>query len=211
MLWGEVSEPAPDCRLLWSPQHQFHRPNIERKCEYNPIISRARVWGDHQIHGHSTSSLHRHAAVIRDAGYVLFWSCVWRTENIHCHFPFVCRNCWSYVLNLYHLLVTVCWGCQLWYWLTVCWCVYRNIWTFVMRSCAVTTYWLSKCWGENKTNVVKLLKQLRVGWDESEGFWVGNEINFAVFLIFVTGGVSFLITKCQGQPQSSLSIHHWYW
>ena len=45
-----------------------------------------------------------------------------RVENRElCHFPFVCRNCWSYVLNLYHLLVTVCWGCQLWYWLTVCW------------------------------------------------------------------------------------------
>ena len=90
--------------------------------------------------------------------------------------------------------------------------VYRNMWTFVMRSCSVTTYWLSRwCWGEDNMNVVKLLKQFRVGWDESEGLWVGNEINFAVFLIFVTGGVSFLITKCQGQPQSSLSIHHWYW
>ena len=76
------SEPAPRLQLV-----------VISPAPVSPVEYREKMWvylnnlqsssvGDHQIPGHSTSSLHRHVAVIRDAGYVLFWSCVWRTENI---------------------------------------------------------------------------------------------------------------------------------
>ena len=73
---------------------------------------------DHQIHG--PGHIFVTSPCCCDSWRRLRFVLKLRVENReHCHFPFVCRNCWSYALNLYHLLVTVCWGCQLWYWLFV--------------------------------------------------------------------------------------------